>query len=109
MEGILLINKEKDYTSHDVVAIVKKTLNEKVGHTGTLDPNATGVLPLLIGKGTKLSKYLIKHDKIYKATLKLGISTETGDITGEVLETRNVQENEITQDLINTILQSFKR
>lgn len=109
MDGIIVINKEKDYTSHDVVAIVKKTLNEKVGHTGTLDPNATGVLPLLIGKGTKLSKYLIKHDKIYKATLKLGISTETGDITGEVLETRNVQENEITQDLINTILQSFKR
>ena len=57
MDGIVIINKEKDYTSHDVVAIVKKTLKEKVGHTGTLDPEATGVLPLLIGKATKISKY----------------------------------------------------
>ena len=51
MDGILLINKEKDYTSHDVVAIVKKALGKKVGHTGTLDPNATGILPVLIGNG----------------------------------------------------------
>ncbi len=109
MDGIIVINKEKDYTSHDVVAIVKKTLNEKVGHTGTLDPNATGVLPLLVGKGTKLSKYLIEHDKTYKATLKLGISTDTGDITGEVLEREEVEENKITEDLIKTALQSFKR
>lgn len=109
MDGIIVINKEKDYTSHDVVAIVKKILNEKVGHTGTLDPNATGVLPLLVGKGTKLSKYLIEHDKTYKATLKFGISTSTGDITGEVLETQDIKENEITEDLIKTVLQSFKR
>ncbi len=109
MDGIIVINKEKDYTSHDVVAIVKKTLNEKVGHTGTLDPNATGVLPLLIGKGTKLSKYLIEHDKTYKATLKLGISTSTGDITGEVFEREEVGENKITENLIKTALQSFKR
>ena len=59
MDGILLINKPKDYTSHDIVAIVKKITKEKVGHTGTLDPNATGVLPLLIGKATEISKYLI--------------------------------------------------
>ena len=70
MDGIIIINKEKEYTSHDVVAKVKKILNEKkVGHTGTLDPNATGVLPILLGKGTKLSKYLINHNKIYEATL----------------------------------------
>ena len=109
MDGIIVINKEKDYTSHDVVAIVKKTLKEKVGHTGTLDPNATGVLPLLVGKGTKLSKYLIEHDKMYKATLKLGISTSTGDITGEVINEQEIKENEITEDLINTVFQSFKR
>lgn len=91
MDGIILINKEKDYTSHDVVAIVKKIFKEKVGHTGTLDPNATGVLPLLIGKGTKLSKYLIEHDKIYKATLKLGIKTDTADIIGNIIEQKEIR------------------
>lgn len=109
MDGIIVINKEKDYTSHDVVAIVKKTLNEKVGHIGTLDPMATGVLPLLVGKGTKLSKYLIEHDKIYKATLKLGIKTDTGDITGKVLETREIKENEFEESVIKMVLETFKR
>ena len=69
MNGILLINKPKDYTSHDIVAVIKRLTNEKVGHTGTLDPNATGVLPLLVGKATGLSKYLINHDKIYEGGL----------------------------------------
>lgn len=73
MDGILIINKEKGYSSHDVVYNVRKILNEKkVGHAGTLDPNATGVLVILIGKGTRLSKYLIEHDKTYIATIKLG-------------------------------------
>ena len=63
MDGIILINKPKEWTSHDIVNKVKKILNEKVGHTGTLDPMATGVLPLLVGKGTLCSKYLIKHIK----------------------------------------------
>lgn len=90
MDGIILINKEKDYTSHDVVAIAKKTLGEKIGHTGTLDPNATGVLPLLIGKATKISKYLVNHDKVYQAILKLGIKTDTADVTGTVLEEQEV-------------------
>lgn len=72
MNGILIVNKPKQYTSHDVVAKVKKICGEKVGHTGTLDPMATGVLPLLIGQGTKLSKYLISHDKIYVSTIQLG-------------------------------------
>lgn len=73
MDGIIVINKEKGYTSHDVVAKLKKKLNiSKVGHTGTLDPNATGVLPILIGKGTKFSKYLINHDKTYEVELELG-------------------------------------
>ena len=95
MDGILLINKEKNYTSHDVVAIVKKIFKEKVGHTGTLDPNATGVLPLLIGKGTKLSKYLINHDKEYEAVLKLGIKTDTLDADGNILEQKNTKKLEI--------------
>lgn len=72
MDGIILIDKPKGVTSHDIVYKVKKLLNEKVGHTGTLDPNATGVLPLLVGRGTKLSKYLMNHDKTYIVTLKLG-------------------------------------
>ncbi len=72
MDGIIIVNKPKGITSHDVVYRVKKYLKKKVGHTGTLDPNATGVLPLLIGEGTKLSKYLIEHDKIYEVRLFLG-------------------------------------
>lgn len=109
MDGIIVINKEKEYTSHDVVAIVKKILNEKVGHTGTLDPNATGVLPLLIGKGTKLSKYLINHDKIYTTTLKLGIKTDTADITGNIIEEKEVDEKVFLEEEIKRLLDSFKR
>lgn len=90
MNGILLINKPKDYTSHDIVEVIKRLTNEKVGHTGTLDPNATGVLPLLVGKATGLSKYLINHDKIYIATLKLGIKTDTADGEGNVIEEKEI-------------------
>ena len=90
MNGIILIDKPKDYTSHDIVAIVKKISKEKVGHTGTLDPIATGVLPLLIGKSTRISKYLINHDKTYVATLKLGIKTDTADSEGKVIEEKEV-------------------
>ena len=86
MDGIILVNKEKDFTSHDVVSIVKKITESKVGHTGTLDPNATGVLPLLIGNATKISKYLINHDKEYEAVIQLGKKTTTADIEGEVIE-----------------------
>ncbi len=107
MDGIIIINKEKEYTSNDVVQIVKHTLNEKVGHTGTLDPNATGVLPLLIGKGTKISKYLVNHDKIYDATLQLGIKTDTADGEGQILEEKNVDKNILLEQNINKILQSF--
>lgn len=92
MNGILLINKPKNYTSHDIVAIVKKICKEKVGHTGTLDPNATGVLPLLIGKATEISKYLINHDKTYIATLKLGLKTDTADAEGKTIEEKEVPE-----------------
>ena len=86
MNGLLIINKPKNYTSHDIVNIVRKKLNtKKVGHTGTLDPNATGVLPILIGQATKISKYLIEHKKIYVATLKLGEQRSTGDSEGDII------------------------
>ena len=97
MNGIIIIYKTKGWTSHDIVAKVKKLTQEKVGHTGTLDPLATGVLPLLIGKGTLCSKYLINHDKKYKVTLKLGKKTSTGDEEGEIIEEQNINEQILEQ------------
>lgn len=90
MNGIILINKEKNFTSHDVVSIVKRITKSKVGHTGTLDPNATGVLPLLLGDATKVSKYLINHDKEYEVVLQLGKKTTTADVEGEVIEEKDI-------------------
>ena len=108
MDGIIVINKEKEYTSNDVVQIVKKIFKEKVGHAGTLDPMATGVLPILIGKGTLLSKYLINHDKIYVATLKLGIKTDTGDITGNIVEEKNVSEKRLQKEYIQKVFEEIR-
>ncbi len=107
MDGIILINKEKGCTSHDVVYKVKKIFNKKVGHTGTLDPNATGVLPILIGKGTGVSKYLINHDKKYIATLKLGVKTDTGDVEGCVIEEKTVDFNYFNEKNINVIFKNM--
>lgn len=107
LDGIIVINKTKGCTSHDVVNKVKKILKEKVGHTGTLDPNATGVLPLLIGKGTKLSYYLIEHDKEYRVTLQLGIKTDTADCEGKKVEEKEVLESNLTKEKIEQVLNSF--
>lgn len=107
MNGIILINKEKEYTSHDVVYKIKKLLNEKVGHTGTLDPMATGVLPLLVGKGTLCSKYLINHDKIYKVKLELGKKTATADIEGKIIEEKEVQKDTFEKDNIEKTFETF--
>lgn len=107
LDGIIVINKTKGCTSHDVVSKVKKILKEKVGHTGTLDPNATGVLPLLIGKGTKLSYYLIEHDKEYRVTLQLGIKTDTADCEGKKVEEKEVLESNLTKEKIEQVLNSF--
>ena len=107
MNGIVIINKSKGYTSHDIVAKVKKITGEKVGHTGTLDPLATGVLPLLIGKGTLCSKYLMNHDKTYKVILKLGIKKSTGDEEGEILQEKNVDKNSLEEQNVNNVLNSF--
>ena len=108
MQGILIINKPEGYTSQDVVSKVKKILNiKKAGHTGTLDPMATGVLPVLLGEYTKLSKYLIEHDKTYVAKLKLGIKTSTGDIEGEVLRQEDFDKNILDRDNVENVLKSF--
>lgn len=107
MDGIIIINKPKNCTSHDIVRRAKKILNKKVGHTGTLDPNATGVLPLLIGKGTELSKYLINHDKTYEAVLKLGEKTDTADSEGEVVEAKGVQPSNLEKENVKKVLKAL--
>ena len=107
MDGIIVINKPKNCTSHDVVRNAKKILNEKVGHTGTLDPNATGVLPLLVGKGTQISKYLINHDKTYEAVLKLGEKTDTADTEGKIIETKEVQPSNLEKENVERVLKSL--
>ena len=107
MDGIIIINKHGDCTSHDVVYRVKKMLNEKVGHTGTLDPMATGVLPILIGNGTKCSKYLINHDKTYLVELTLGKKTSTADKEGKILEEIDVKKEILQENNVKQILKSF--
>lgn len=107
MNGIIIVNKSKGYTSHDIVAKVKKITGEKVGHTGTLDPLATGVLPILIGKGTLCSKYLMNHDKTYKVLLKLGIKKSTGDEEGEIIQEETVDEEILDERNVKIVLNSF--
>ena len=107
MDGILVINKSKGLTSNDIVKKVKKILNTKVGHTGTLDPNATGVLPLLLGNATKISKYLINHDKEYEAVIKLGAKTTTADVEGEIIEEKEVNKEKLKEENIEEVLKNF--
>lgn len=107
MDGIIVINKEKGCTSHDVVYKVKKLFGKKVGHTGTLDPNATGVLPILIGKGTELSQFLINHDKKYIATIQLGKKTDTGDVEGNVIDEKDVDVRILNDEYVNNVLKSL--
>ena len=108
MDGIIIINKEKNWTSNDVVQKIKGIFHEKVGHTGTLDPLATGVIPILVGKGTLLSKYLVNHDKEYIATIKLGEKSSTGDLEGEIIEQQKVAENMLDENYILDVLEKFK-
>lgn len=90
MDGVLNINKPSGWTSHDVVQKVRGILKERrVGHTGTLDPLATGVLVLCVGKATRIAQYLEAQQKEYRAVMKLGVMTDTLDADGRVLETRN--------------------
>lgn len=107
MDGIIIINKPKNCTSHDIVRKAKRIFNEKVGHTGTLDPNATGVLPLLIGKGTQIAKYIINHDKTYEAVLQLGEKTDTADVEGKILEIKEVPKENLQQENVEKVLNSL--
>jgi tRNA pseudouridine55 synthase len=91
LDGILLIDKPRDHTSHDVVARIRGILKMKrIGHAGTLDPMATGLLIILVGKATRVSQYLISLDKEYEGTVELGKVTDTQDADGQMMETRPV-------------------
>ncbi len=107
MNGIILIDKPKDYTSRDIVNIVSKKLQtKKVGHTGTLDPLATGLLVLCIGKTLKLSELLVSTKKEYIATMIFGIETDTLDITGNIVK-RDSKTKKITTKDIETVLKKY--
>ncbi len=94
-QGIIVIRKEKGFTSHDVVAKLRGILHmKKIGHTGTLDPDAVGVLPVALGKGTKLVDLITDKEKTYEAVLHLGITTDTQDMSGTVLEEKPVNATE---------------
>lgn len=106
MQGAIIVNKAPDMTSRDVINILNKKFNTKsIGHTGTLDPIAEGVLVCLIGKYTKLTDILINHDKEYIACFKLGILTDTLDITGKILKEEKIN---LTKEEIQKTILSFK-
>lgn len=106
MNGVLLIDKPKEFTSFDVIAVVRGlTGQRKAGHTGTLDPNATGVLPVLLGSATKAQDLIPNHDKKYIADFMLGITTDTLDIWGKEL---TKAESDITEEQLSTALDDFR-
>ena len=105
MDGILVIRKEKGYTSHDVVAKLRGILHmKKIGHTGTLDPAAEGVLPVALGRGTRLVELLTEKEKTYEAVLRLGVSTDTQDMTGTILSEKPVT---VTEEEVRETVASF--
>lgn len=102
MNGILVIDKPAGFTSFDVVAVIRKISGQrKAGHTGTLDPNATGVLPVLLGSATKAQDLILNHDKIYLADFKLGITTDTLDIWGKIQS--KTESNVKKEDILNLL------
>jgi tRNA pseudouridine55 synthase len=106
MDGILNIYKEKGFTSHDVVAKLRGILHQKkIGHTGTLDPDAVGVLPVCLGKATKVCDLLTQKDKVYEAELLLGTTTDTQDMTGTVLEQKET--DMLTEKMVLEAAASF--
>jgi tRNA pseudouridine55 synthase len=107
VDGVLTIKKEAGWTSHDVVAKVRHLLGGiKVGHAGTLDPAATGVLPVLIGRGTRIAEYLVEWDKEYRAVLRLGETTDTQDATGTVLARHTT--DLVTPEAIHEVVGRFR-
>ena len=106
MNGILLIDKQPDWTSNDVVAKLKGILHQRrIGHSGTLDPMATGLLVVFVGRATRAVEFAEGHDKRYIAGLRLGITTDTQDITGTVLEEKNVT---VTREELEQALAGFR-
>lgn len=107
LDGVLTVNKEAGWTSHDVVAKMRHVLEgAKVGHAGTLDPAATGVLPVLIGRGTRIAEYLVEWDKEYRAVLRLGETTDTQDATGTLLTRRRT--DHVTPAAIQEVVARFR-
>src|SRR6476660_539950 len=107
MEGIIPLYKPKGMTSHDCVFKLRKILKmKKVGHTGTLDPDVTGVLPICIGKATKVAEYITDAGKTYEGEVTIGFSTTTEDASGEIVETKKVNRT-IQREEILQILQSL--
>ncbi|MCR4956030.1 MAG: tRNA pseudouridine(55) synthase TruB [Lachnospiraceae bacterium] len=105
LNGIIVVNKEAGFTSHDVVAKMRGICKQKkIGHTGTLDPDAVGVLPICLGKGTKVSGMLTDSDKEYEAVLRLGMNTDTLDLSGTVLETFDVN---VTEEQVREVICDF--
>lgn len=106
MTGVLILDKPADFTSFDAVAVCRRLCHErKIGHTGTLDPMATGVLPLLLGKATRAASLLEDTDKEYEAGFRLGLSTDTEDSTGKVLETSDTP---VSRELLESLLPRFR-
>ena len=106
IHGIINVYKEKGFTSHDVVAKLRGIVGQKkIGHTGTLDPDATGVLPVCLGKATKLCDLLTDKDKTYEAVMLLGMTTDTQDVTGRILEERSTET--LTADKVREVIESF--
>src|SRR3954466_7281048 len=106
LDGVLLMDKESGMTSHDVVAMVRKALNtKKVGHCGTLDPLATGLLLIVLGRGTKIQDLLMAEDKEYVGTMTLGVTTDSQDADGQVVETRPVPD--LSRDQIDAAFAKF--
>ncbi len=105
LDGLLIIDKPQGFTSHDVVGKCRKILNtKKIGHTGTLDPLATGVMAICVGKATKLSDLLTADDKTYEVTMQFGIKTDTADITGTVTQSEDVN---IDEENVIDVLKTF--
>src|SRR5215213_7730193 len=109
MDGVLVIDKPSGITSHDVVTRARRILHERrIGHTGTLDPFATGVLVIVLGKATRLSQFMTGVDKEYEAIIRLGYSTDTGDRTGTPIPGPSTEVRHWTEREIESALQSLR-
>jgi tRNA pseudouridine55 synthase len=106
LDGAILIDKPAGPTSHDVVDVIRRKFGiKKVGHCGTLDPNATGLLIIVLGRGTKLSEKLMGNDKVYEGAIKFGVTTNSYDVDGEILETKTVPP--LTSEQLNELAAQF--